>query len=410
MPITLQNQSPANGETDVSVTANIQVDVITSLAQSQLGIYVEGTLAFYGADLISPFRFPYIGPSSSVSIIVGGYRIVLDRIEDSRKEFINVQVRQTDGYSSSLVGGWSFRAGQENINDFYLSDGYRDAYGQLNPEPGVRRLHVRQLVGEWKPYDDAADNLAMPVVLSTAVTPNWPSDIVHSLSSQMKDGYMFLVASTDQGTAVTKNETADLRVYADGYDSYNGHLTVDGTLYLINLGLNGGLGGVEVYYGADFRTGSRAPDFIYDSSLSTPERVRLLGGQLTALHVAEDVSTVLDGGSRLYVGCLDGFTKIEAYDQGTDGYCDGYDGYGRAYTYGIVGSPTNYPILGGTVSAVAAINSEEEDGILFVATNDGTEVGGGLSQISISRNIRLLFMTKESGQLPSNVIKDISNK
>jgi hypothetical protein len=126
--------------------------------------------------------------------------------------------------------------------------------------------------------------------------------------------------------------------------------------------------------------------------------------------LAEDVSTVLDGGSRLYVGCLDGFTKIEAYDQGTDGYCDGYDGYGRAYTYGIVGSPTNYPILGGTVSAVAAINSEEEDGILFVATNDGTEVGGGLSQISISRNIRLLFMTKESGQLPSNVIKDISNK
>jgi hypothetical protein len=220
---------------------------------------------------------------------------------------------------------------------------------------------------------------------------------------------MFLVASTDQGVAVTKNETANLRVYADGYDSYNGHLTVDGTLYLINMGLNGGLGGVEVYYGADFRTGNRVPDFIYDGSLNTPERVRLLEGQLTTLHVAEGVSTVLDGGSRLYVGCSDGFTKIEAYDQGTDGYCDGNDGYGSAYTYGIVGSSTDYPILGGTVSAVVAINSEEADGVLFVATNDGTEIGGGLSQISISRNVRLLFMTKESGHLPSNVIKDISN-
>jgi hypothetical protein len=149
------------------------------------------------------------------------------------------------------------------------------------------------------------------------------------------------------------------------------------------------------------------PDFTYDSSTGTPARIRLLDGYLTTLHVAEGVSTVLGGGSRLYVGCSNGLTKVEAYDRGTDGYCDGYDGYGRSYTYGIVGSSTDYPIFGGTVPNVTAIDSDEVFGVLFVATNDGTEIGGGLSQISISRNLLLMFMTKESGHLPSNIIRDI---
>ena len=409
MPIILQNQSPANGEKGVSVAASIQADLITPLALAELEIYVEGTLAFRGLDPV-PFHPPYQGPFSSVTPIAGGYRVVLDRTENSRQEFVNVQVRQTDGYDSQPIGGWSFRAGNTPVNDFYLSDGYWDAYGQLNPEPGVRRLHVRQLVGEWKPYEDASDNLAMPVILSEAVTPGWPSDIVRTLSSQVIDGYVFLVASTQKGAAITRNETADLRIYArpdpmvDGYDSYSGHLTAQGTLYLINKTLNR----LEVYYGADYRSGERVPDFTYDSSTGTPARIRLLDGYLTTLHVAEGVSTVLGGGSRLYVGCSNGLTKIEAYDKGTDGYCDGYDGYGRSYTYGIAGSSTDFPILGGTVPDVVAVDSDETVGVLFVATNDGTEVGGGLSQVSISRNIRLLFMTKETGYLPSNVIRDIA--
>lgn len=408
MPIILQNQVPANGNMNVSVGSSIQVDLITSLKETELEIYVEGTLAFRGADDPFPFHAPFIGPGSSITPLVDGYQIVLDRTEDSRQEFLNVQVRQTDGYNSRPIGGWSFRAGNQPINDFYFSDGYQDAYG-LNPEPGVRRLHVRQFVGEWKPYENADDNVSMPVVLSKAVTPSWPSDIVHSLSSQVIDGYMFLVASTQKGAAITKNETADLRIYArpdpmvDGYDSYGSHLTAQGTLYLINKTLNR----LEVYYGADYRSGERVPDFTYDSSTGTPARIRLLDGYLTTLHVAEGVSTVLGGGSRLYVGCSNGLTKVEAYDRGTDGYCDGYDGYGRSYTYGIVGSSTDYPIFGGTVPNVTAIDSDEVFGVLFVATNDGTEIGGGLSQISISRNLLLMFMTKESGHLPSNIIRDI---
>lgn len=409
MAISLQNQIPASGAMGIDPLADIQVDIVSPglppLSLAGLEIYVEGALAFAGSEGPYYFHAPFIGPSSSVSVIADGFRILLDRTEAARSEFIGVQVRS----ASRLVGTWSFRVGSASISDFYLADGYQDEDGYLNPEPGIRRLHVRQLVGEWKPYASASDGYAMPVILSVAATPGWPSDIVRSLSSQTKDGYLFLVASTALGTAVTRNETADPRVHASGCDTLGGYMTAEGTLYLVNMALNGGMGGIEVYYGADRRPGTRAPDFVYDSSTGTPEQVRLLDGIITALHVAEGSSTVLDGGSRLYVGCASGLTKIEAYDRGTDGYCDGYDGYGRSYTYGIAGSPTDFPILGGTVPNVAAVESDETNGVVFVATNDGTETGGGLTQFSISRNVRLLFMTKESGHLPSNVIRGIAS-
>lgn len=406
MSIVLQNLSPANGAMNVGVLTGIQVDIIQTPAPllSALEIFVEGQLAFWGNGSI--FYPPFLGPLSSVSAIAGGFRIVLDRNVASRPEFINVQVR----YYSRLAGCWSYRVGDDPVNDFYFSDGYVDIDGYYNPEPGIRRIHVRQLVGEWKPYSvGLSDGYLMPIILSRAVTPSWPNDIVNSLSSQVLDGYLFLVASTESGTVITKNETADPRTYSDGYNTRNGHMTSDGTLYLINMSLNGGLGGIEVYYGSDWRPGIRSPDFVYDSSTGTPEAVRLLDGQLTTLYVADGQSTLLPGGSRLYVGCSNGLTKIEAYDSGTDGYCDGYDGYGRSYTYGIDGSSTDFPVLGGTISNVVAISSDEADGIIFVATNDGTELGGGLSQISISRNARLIFMTKEGGYLPSNVIRDIAS-
>ncbi len=382
MTIALQNISPPSGAMGIADTADIQADIVRAvppLTLAEIEIYVEGELAFVGSDP-SPFRGQYAGPGSSVTPIADGFRVVLDRLSPFRAEFINTQVRQTDGYVSSPAAGWSFRVGADPVSDFYFSDGY-----------GVRRLHVRQLVGEWKPYENAAtDGYAMPVILAEAMTPEWPSDNVRTLAGSQVDGYLHLVASTEKGVALTTGETGNLRVYAkpealvDGYDSLAAHMTSEGTLYLINRTLNR----LEVYYGANFRSPLRQPDFWYGSGSSPP----LLDGYLTALHVAEGESTVLDGGSRLYVGCSEGMTKIEAYDKQTDGYSEGMDGY----------------ILGGSVAAVVAIDSDEPNGVLFVATNDGTETGGGLSQISISRNVRLLFMTKESGHLPSNVVKDIA--
>lgn len=397
MPITLQNQSPASGGSGIPATTDIQVDIVRAapaLLLAEIQIHVEGEWAFDGGNAM-PFKGQYAGPGSSVSAIADGFRVVLDRLMPYRSEFINVQVRQTG--NPIPVGGWSFRVGDSPVSDFYFSDGY-----------GIRRLHVRQLVGEWKPYENpGTDGYAMPIMLSTAVTPGWPSDNVRALAGARPDGYLFLVASTDGGVAVTQNETGGLRVHSAGYDTLAAHMTAQGTLYLINRTLNR----LEVYYGADFRTPSRPPDFWYDTASTPP----LLDGYLSALHVAEGRSTVLAGGSRLYVGCSrypdgtgGGLTKIEAFDSQTDGYSDGYDGYGRSFTYGILGSPTDYPILGGTVPDVVAIDSDEAEGILFAATNDGTETGGGLSQLSVSRNTRLLFMTKEAGQLPSNVVKDIA--
>jgi hypothetical protein len=333
---------------------------------------------------------------------VDGFRIVLDHLSLFRSEFINVQIRLTDGYNSEPAAGWSFRVGNGPVSDFYFSDGY-----------GIRRAHVRQLVGELKLYGNPdIDGYAVPVILSTGVVPGWPSDSIRSLSGANVDGYLFLLSSTEKGVAITAGETGNLRVYArpdpmaDGYDSQDAHMTVQGTLYLINRTLNR----LEVYYGADKRSPSRPPDFWYNASSTPP----LLDGYLSTLHVVDGASTLFSEGSRLYVGCSrypngtgGGLTKIEAYDKQTDGYSDGLDGYGRSYTYGILGSLTNFPILGGSIPDVVAVSSDEGHGVMFVATNDGTETGGGLSQISISGNVRLLFMTRESGHLPSNIIKDI---
>jgi len=396
MPITIQNQSPASGASGVSTTVDVQIDVVRAapvLLLAEIQIYIEGDWAFDGGSA-TPFHGQYAGPGSLVSPVADGYRIILDRLTPYREEFVNVQVRQT---GQGPVGGWSFRVGNSPVSDFYFSDGY-----------GIRRLHMRQLVGEWKPYENAnTDGYAMPIILSAAVTPGWPSDNVRTMTGARPDGYLFLVSSTEDGVAVTQNETGGLRIYSDGYDTLSAHMTAQGTLYLINRTLNR----LEVYYGADYRTPNRPPDFFYDTS-STPT---LLDGNLSALHIAEGRSTVLVGGTRLYVGCSrypdgsgGGITKIETYDAQIDGYSEGHDGYGRSYTYGIAGSPTDFPILGGSVPDVVAVDSNETEGILFVATNDGTEVGGGLSQMSISRNVLLLFMTKETGQLPSNVIKDIA--
>jgi hypothetical protein len=179
-------------------------------------------------------------------------------------------------------------------------------------------------------------------------------------------------------------------------------MNANGTLYVINKTLNR----LEVYYGADFRHPDQQPDFHYDSASTPP----LLAGDLISLHVAEGRSTVFAGGSRLYVGCSNGLTRIEAYDaESPDGYSVGLDGYGLSYTYGISGSLTDFPVLGGTVPDVVAIGSDEPTGIVFVATNDGTEIGGGLSQVSLSRNALILFMTREGGFLPSNVVRDIAS-
>ena len=194
MPISLQNQSPASGSSGVSPSTGIQVDVVRSsppLALAEIEIYVEGDDAFRGSQPV-PFQGQYAGPGSTVSPLADGYHIVLDRLSDFNKELINVQVRQTDGHGSAPVGGWSFRVGNDPVSDFYLSDGY-----------GIRRLHMRQLVGELKPYENqSSDGYAIPIVLSEAVTPGWPSDTVRSLSGAQVDGYLFLVASTEKGVSV----------------------------------------------------------------------------------------------------------------------------------------------------------------------------------------------------------------
>jgi len=111
----------------------------------------------------------------------------------------------------------------------------------------------------------------------------------------------------------------------------------------------------------------------------------------------------------LYIGTTLGFTRVDTYDAQTDGYGDGMDGYGISNTYSIIGGGAMHEAIGGTIPRVGALASDEEKSIIFVATNDNLG-NGGVTQITIDGNTRIIFMTRENGMLPSNDVRDIFGK
>ena len=135
-----------------------------------------------------------------------------------------------------------------------------------------------------------------------------------------------------------------------------------------------------------------------------------MGGTILELYIVDDASIKYSGGTRLYVGTTLGMTRIEAYDkESSPGYSAGLDNLGLSVNYGIVGSGARYEILGGTLPAVSKISSDATENIVFVITSDGVG-NGGLTQISLSGNKKLIYMTAENGLLPSNDLRDVFGK
>ena len=324
------------------------------------------------------------------------------------------------------------------LNKVYFCDGY-----------GLKAIEIGDLVGE--------SQSEVSLLLSMDTTPSLPSNGMSCISGSQIGGNDFLVLSMEGfgqeapnviglnliwgdglvgdwafamlgqmiwgqaiigsnlenggGIAIVKNETESVNVYAQETLSMRAQMNERGILYAINKTENC----IEVYYGAHFRDGTtRVPDFIYNETSVPP----IMPGVIFDLFVAnsasvrsfEDPEGAVINGTRIFVGTAEGMTRIDTWDQeGAAGYCGGMDTYGIATNYGIVGSGAQFELLGGTVSSVTRIACDQNNIMLFVATFDGVSAGG-ISQINLLRNRRMMFMSKETNFLPSNDVRDIFGK
>ena len=271
-------------------------------------------------------------------------------------------------------------------NAVYFSDGY-----------GVKKIEIADMVGESQ--SQAA------VLFNTSTSPALLSNSVGYIHGKLIDGSEYLAISYDAysdgyGVDIITDESSTEH-YSDGYSIAQAQLTDDGKLYHINQTLNQ----IEVFYGAYMRTGLRAPDYVYNIS-STPA---LFPGEILCLHVESGNSARLSGGTRFFVGTSLGMTRVDTYDQeSVDGYSAGFDSSGVATTYGIAGSGAQFESIGGTIPRVSGVSSNELS-IIFVVTNDGLG-DGGLTQIAISGNRKVVFLSQDNGLLPSNDIRDVFGK
>lgn len=411
-PPWLENTFPssiANKDTLVSF------DVIDDfgVVKESIDAYVDGQLAFSESTFLSP----YDGPSSSISTTnidgYDGYHVVLDNTLDySNGSNYDVRVLALDTSNNSLDDTWNFEIVStiSSINKLYYSD-----------DLGVYKINIENLVGE--------SQSAVELFLNETTTPSIPTSKVDYLSGKFIDGHYYLILSmngldtsvdqsiwgefvwgeftwsaTNHGVAIIDNE-AIKNVYADAYSCDKAQMTSDGTLYLVNRTLNR----IEVYYGANIRSGEgRVPDYIYDG-YSTPSLYNdgYNIGTINTIYVADGQSNVLSGGSRVYVGQSIGMTIIDTYDKSTNGYSDGLDNLGTSSYCGIVGSGATHECIGGTISNVTDITTDERYDMILIVTNDGNG-NGGLTQTTISGLVKLIFMTEETGLVPSNDIRNVS--
>lgn len=384
-PPQIVNRSPAPGATSVSTSALISFDAVdsqTAVQLSTLQVQVNGNNALLGTSFIAPYNGPFSGITPTVVDGYDGYHIIIDS-SVIYSGWVTVNAYVEDAYGLSVNSNWSFRSGTR-VNVVYFSDGY-----------GLKAIEIADLVGE------SQNNIR--TVLTTATSPALPSNDVRFIHGGHIDGYNYLSLSFNSapGVVIVKQENI-LNQYLDSYGAAKAQITSNGTLYVINRDLNQ----IETYYGANIRPGTgRSPDYVYNTTSTPP----IFGGTILDLHVVDGFSSVLSGGTRFYVGTTLGATRVETYDRSTDGYGDGYDGYGKSFTYGIAGSGADYEVIGGSVANCTHVSSDDENLVMMVGTDDGAE-NGGVTQISISGNRKILFLNKANGFLPSNTINDIFGK
>jgi hypothetical protein len=360
-------------------SSNISFDVLdddSNLKSDNLKVYINNQIALDG---YLGFQTPFNGSLSSITPITDGYSVVIDP-EDNLNNFFTVRVvaEDTDGYDLDSYWGCLVN---NSVNILYYSDEYN-----------MYKIPVSDLVGECQ-----------SIAQIPLQYPDIASNNISYISGNIIDGYFCLAISHEDayGVNVARFENEYITQYRDGYNCKKAQMTDSGTLYFINEDDNT----IEVYYGAHFRTGIRSPDFIYSSS-STPS---IISGDILDISIVSNGSSRYSLGTRLFVGTTDGVSRVETYDKHTNGFSDGLDGYGISYHYGISGSGKQHEAIGGTVSRVISVSSNENKNILFVGTNDGSG-SGGVSQIDLTNNRMLFFTTQSNGLLPSNDIRNIFAK
>lgn len=406
----IESKNPAPNEVGVPVDTSIKFDIISIDGYTlSIDAYVDSSLVYDGSSFFNPFLGSSVNFSVSGSIDgYDAYQYTLNKSSNfSFSQNVSVRVVGSFVYNTiplwgSFIWGsflwgsgadgygnidetWTFKTEPSlstSINKLYFSDGY-----------GLKSIQVVDLVGE--------SQAQVSTILSSTTFPSIQNEIKF-INGKVIDDYSYLVLSYDSspGIAIVEQES-NVTEYLDGYKALKGQITSDGTLYVVNADLNQ----IEVYYGANYRTGVRSPDYIYNTT-STPS---IFGGTILDLHIVDDKSSVLSGGTRFYVGTTLGATRVETYDKNTDGYSDGYDSYGISFTYGISGSGAQYEVIGGTISECVEVSSDDDRYVMIVGTSDGYG-DGGLTQISISGNRKIFFMNKSSGLIPSNTINDIFGK
>lgn len=382
----IRNQDPASGATSVPVNTDVELSIIgidTFVVGNSINIYIDGILAYDGYN----FQTNFDGYNSSFSTTnidgYDGYKIVIDKTSNfSSFVFAEIHVVAEDGVNNTLDEYYSFKTEPSFFpltsptNNLYFSDGY-----------GMKKIDLSDLVGESQ-------------TVSTDVPFTLAGDDIIHISGNRVDNYDVLTAcyaSDNYGCSLIINEDT-VFIFADAYDTDKAEINDEGTLYLINKTSNQ----IEVYYGALTRPPPRSPDFIYSSS-STPS---IFAGTILTLHISSGESLIVSGGTRLYIGTSLGMTVIDAHDLSTNGFSAGLETNGASRHFSISGGGATYEQIGGTVPNVVNIAADENNAIMLVATTDNAG-NGGITQISLSGNRKILFMNRELGYLPSNNVRSI---
>lgn len=383
------NIYPEEFSKNIEEDITISFDIISSgtVDRTTIRIYIDSQMVYNGYYFLPPFNNATI--TSTVVYGDSGYHIELINSK-TFNGFVNVCVK------ADIVGGgdeniysWSFLVGSE-INTLYFSD-----------SEGLKKINIRDLVGE--------SQREVKTFFTAETYPSIPYNLVSSIHGNvLPDGKFYLALSYDSfsdpdgyGVVVVRDEQ-DIDVFSDGYSCLDGQITDDGKLYLINKDMNQ----IEVYYSLPdfFLDPPHVPDFIYSSS-STPA---LLSGEILTLHVVSGMSTKYDGGTRLYIGTENGMNRIECYDRmNNDGTPYGSDHLGVSYSYSIEGGAGTYKAIGGTIPRVTSISSHDEEDMCMVVTQDGAG-DGGVTQISLTGNKKVIYMTHDGRYLPSSEIRDIA--
>ena len=234
------------------------------------------------------------------------------------------------------------------------------------------------------------------------------SDAVNDVYLQRTNNNTYVAVATDAGVSMVKNCISSLCYgggavggaefclstigemvdgygnlidgYCNSYQATEVYIDELTKLYILNATSNR----IEVFYEIDDDlVGRNNPEAVY-SAATIPE----LGGVIiNTMHVAEYLSAEDTGSNVLFVGNDMGMLRIDL-DESAPGASETNF---IVTSYGVVGSSTDYEILGGTSNNVVAITYDHETQLLAVATENPITFVGGVTIIDTRVNAQVHY-------------------